>query len=171
MTPPMGPSQKLLIAGGLALAVLGMVYGLWYALVDEHPTLERIGVSLATGFAEAAKGNLESGYTSLEDFRDTKFEYAREVHTHGHLAILSTLLIVLGLVFGSLPFGEGLRTSVAAVLVAAAVLLPLGAMIETIAAGPLSMAFAAVGSVGLIGGLAVVALGFLWPATGDRGSS
>lgn len=156
-------SQKLLLAGGLLLAVLGMSYGLWYAVFDEHQTLERIGVSLATGFAEAAAGKLPEGYAALEDYGATRFAYIREVHAHGHWILLGTALMVLGLVFDKLAFREGVRFSLALVLVVAAGILPLGALLETALRGALPSALALAGSIALIGCLAMVALGFILP--------
>ncbi len=40
----MSSSRRLLIVGGIALAVWGMGYGLWYAVFAEHQALDSIGV-------------------------------------------------------------------------------------------------------------------------------
>ena len=48
----MSQSRKLLVIAGLLLAVIGMIYGLWYAVFDEHQTLESMGSALADGFVQ-----------------------------------------------------------------------------------------------------------------------
>jgi len=50
----MSGSRQLLIIGGIALAIWGMSYGLWYAVFAEHQALDNIGSSLTGSFAAAA---------------------------------------------------------------------------------------------------------------------
>ena len=154
-------SQKILLSGGLALAILGMAYGLWYAVADEHPTLERMGVSLASAFAEVAKGEMDPAREFLKTYGDTRFEYIREVHTHGHLVALSTLLLVLGLFFNQLAFAERIRLYLASLLVFGTAALPLGSLLEIFLTGPVPKAMALLGAVSIIGGLGAVAAGLL----------
>jgi hypothetical protein len=52
-------ARKVLLFGGIALAILGMTYGLWYAVFAEHQTLDGIGRSLASGFQAAAARTLD----------------------------------------------------------------------------------------------------------------
>jgi hypothetical protein len=154
-------SQKILLSGGLALAILGMAYGFWYAVADEHPTLERMGVSLASAFAEVAKGEMDPAREFLKTYGETRFEYIREVHTHGHLVALSTLLLVLGLFFNQLAFTERIRLYLASLLVFGTAALPLGSLLEIMLSGPVPKAVALLGAVSLIGGLGAVAAGLL----------
>ena len=154
-------SQKILLSGGLALAILGMAYGFWYAVADEHPTLERMGISLASAFAEVAKGEMDPAREFLETYGETRFEYIREVHTHGHLVALSTLLLVLGLFFNQLAFTERIRLYLASLLVFGTAALPLGSLLEIMLSGPVPKAVALLGAVSLIGGLGAVAAGLL----------
>ena len=154
-------SQKILLSGGLALAILGMAYGFWYAVADEHPTLERMGVSLASAFAEVAKGEMDPAREFLKTYGETRFEYIREVHTHGHLVALSTLLLVLGLFFNQLAFTERIRFYLASLLVFGTAALPLGSLLEIMLSGPVPKAVALLGAVSLIGGLGAVAAGLL----------
>jgi hypothetical protein len=154
-------SQKILLSGGLALAILGMAYGFWYAVADEHPTLERMGVSLAGAFAEVAKGEMDPAREFLKTYGETRFEYIREVHTHGHLVALSTLLLVLGLFFNQLAFTERIRLYLASLLVFGTAALPLGSLLEIMLSGPVPKAMALLGTVSLIGGLVAVAAGLL----------
>jgi hypothetical protein len=162
-------SQKILLSGGLALAILGMAYGFWYAVADEHPTLERMGVSLAGAFAEVAKGEMDPAREFLKTYGETRFEYIREVHTHGHLVALSTLLLVLGLFFNQLAFTERIRLYLASLLVFGTAALPLGSLLEIMLSGPVPKAVALLGAVSLIGGLGAVAAGLLLSTERSRG--
>jgi hypothetical protein len=157
-------SQKILLSAGLALTILGMAYGFWYALVDEHPTLERMGVSLASSFAEVATGEMDKARESLNTYGETRFEYIREVHIHGHLVALSTLLLVLGLFFNQLAFPERIRLYLGSVLIFGTVALPLGSVLEMFIGGLVPKAVAMLGAVAVIGGLSVVTAGFLLTA-------
>jgi hypothetical protein len=53
----MSGARKLLIGGGIVLTMVGMLYGLHYAVFVEHQTLDEMGGSLATAFVNAADGN------------------------------------------------------------------------------------------------------------------
>ena len=157
-------SQKILLSAGLALTILGMAYGFWYALADEHPTLERMGVSLASSFAEVANGEMEQARESLNTYGETRFEYIREVHIHGHLVALSSLLLVLGLFFNQLAFPERIRLYLASLLVFGTVALPLGSVVEMFTSGLLPKAVSLLGAVAVIVGMTAVAAGFLLSA-------
>lgn len=154
-------SQKVLLSAGLALIILGMVYGFWYALVDEHPTLQRMGASLASAFAEVATGEMGPARESLQAYGEARFEYLRAVHSHGHLAALSTLLLVLGLFFNHLAWSERIRLYLASILVFGSVALPLGSFLEMFFAGPVPAVLSALGALCVIGGLATAAAGLL----------
>ncbi len=155
-----GP-RKLLIGGGLALLIWGMSFGLWFAVFDEHQTLERMGVSLATSFAKAAERNMPEAHAALDDYAATRFEYVREVDVHSHWSGLAMLLIVLGVVFDRVGYDERKRKGLAALLLAGAVLFPAGVILQTLDRGPGPQALAVAGSGMLIVALGAVAAGFL----------
>ncbi len=155
-----GP-RKLLISGGLALLIWGMSYGLWFAVFDEHQTLERMGGSLATGFAKAAERKLPEAHAALDTYAATRFEYVREVDVHSHWSGLAMLLIVLGVVLDRVGYDERKRQVLAAMLLAGAVIFPLGVILQTFDRGPAPQAIAVAGSGMLIAALAAVAAGLL----------
>ena len=156
----MSGSRKLLLAGGLALVLWSMSYGLWYALFDEHQTLEKMGGSLATGFARAAERKLPEANASIDEYAATRFEYVREVDVHSHWGGLATLLLLLGLVFDRVGYAERHRKVLALLLVSGSVLFPLGVILQTFDRGIGPQALAAVGSAMVIIALGAVALGF-----------
>ena len=156
----MSASRKLLLAGGLVLVLWAMSYGLWYALFVEHQTLERMGGSLATGFAQAAERKMEDARASLATYSDTEFDYVRQVDVHSHWGGLALLLMLLGAAFDRVGFSERTRTMLAALLVAGSFLFPLGVLLQTVDHGAGPKAVAAAGATLVILGLAAAALGF-----------
>jgi hypothetical protein len=149
----MSGSRRLLIIGGIALAVWGMGYGLWYAVFAEHQALDNIGSSLAGSFAAAADRNPAGMETSLEQYREAKYVYDRQVDVHGHWIGLAMLLIVLGIGFDRVKFSERLKFFLALGLLLGSVIFPLGVLLQTISHGPLPRAIAIAGSAFVIAAL------------------
>ena len=85
-----------------------------YALFDEHQTLDRIGSSLARSFASAAEKNMAASAQSLDSYALAQFEYVREVDVHSHWIGLAMLLILMGLVYDRVNFGDRAKLILAA---------------------------------------------------------
>jgi hypothetical protein len=149
----MSSSRRLLIVGGIALAVWGMGYGLWYAVFAEHQALDSIGASLAGSFAAAADRNPAGRETSLEQYREAKYVYDRQVDVHGHWIGLAMLLIVLGIGFDRVNFSKRLKFFLALGLLLGSVIFPLGVLLQTISHGALPRAVAIAGSALVIAAL------------------
>jgi hypothetical protein len=154
-------SRKLLILGGTALAVLGMLYGLHYAVFVEHQTLDRMGGSLAGAFAHAAERRWDDSQSALTAYRETKYDYVRQVDLHSHWIGLAMLLIVLGVVFDEVALGERARFAIALALLAGSIVFPLGVILQTVRMAPLGSAMAIAGSALVIAALAATAAGFM----------
>ena len=157
----MSRSRKLLILGGTALAVLGMLYGLHYAVFVEHQTLDRMGGSLAGAFAHAAERRWDDSQSALTAYRETKYDYVRQVDLHSHWIGLAMLLIVLGVVFDEVAFAERARFAIALALLAGSIVFPLGVILQTVRMAPLGSAMAIAGSALVIAALAATAAGFM----------
>ena len=65
----MSGGRRLLIVGGIGLALSGMGYGLWYAVFAEHLALNGIGGSLATAFDAVASRNLGAAETAFRNYK------------------------------------------------------------------------------------------------------
>ncbi len=156
----MSGSRKLLIVAGLVLAIWGMSYGLYYALFAEHQALDRMGASLAAGFAEAAQRKMPEAHAALDAYAQTSFVYVRDVDVHSHWTGLAMILIVLGLAFDRVGFRERWRLYLAAGLVIGVVSFPLGVFLQTWTRGFGSQVLAAIGAALVICSLAAVAWGF-----------
>jgi hypothetical protein len=151
-------ARRVLIIGGIALAVWGMGYGLWYAVFAEHQALDNIGASLATSFAAAADRDPATMEASLERYREAKYIYDRQVDAHGHWIGLAMLLIVLGIGFDRVGISERWKTVLAMAMLLGAVFFPLGVVLQTFSHGALPRAVAIVGSALLVAGLGMTAL-------------
>ncbi len=125
-------ARQILLLGGISLAILGMSYGLWYAVFAEHQALDGIGHSLSSGFQAA------------DD---------RQVDVHGHWIGLAMLLIVLAIGFDHVGLPEKIKLQLAWALFLGSALFPLGVLMQTWSHGPLPRAVAVLGS-----GLVTVAL-------------
>jgi hypothetical protein len=156
----MSISRKILIFGGLALAIWGMGYGIWYAVFIEHQTLDGLGTALANGFIRAAENRVAESQAALSDAASRSFVYVRQVDAHGHWIGLGLLLFILGIAFDRIGFGERMRTYLAAALLAGSVIFPLGVLLETWNRGTGPQAVAVIGSGLVILGLSGAALGF-----------
>ncbi len=131
----MSAGRKVLVVGGLALAALGMLYGLHYAIFVEHQTLDRMGGSLVQAFVSAAERNTDGAHRNVDAYASTKYDYVRQVDFHSHWTGLAMLLIVLGVVFDHVAFAPRVRTVIAVALVAGAFVLPLGVILQTVRHG------------------------------------
>lgn len=150
----MSRDRKILIFGGIALALLGMTYGLYYAVFVEHQTLDQIGGSLAGAFVSAAEQNRPQAASSIAGYAEAKYRYVRQVDVHSHWGGLAMLMIVLGVVFDELKFGERTRALLAWSMLIGSTIFPLGVMLQTINLQFFGSALAIVGS-----GLVILAMG------------
>ncbi len=152
-------AQRLLISGGLILAAIGMIYGLYYALFVEHQTLDQMGGSLANAFMAAADRRIPQSDSALADYTKSKYVYVRQVDVHSHWIGLAMLLIALGASWGHVRFSSRTRLWVAIMLLAGSFAFPLGVLLQTTFHGPLPSAVAIAGSALVIVALALSILG------------
>jgi hypothetical protein len=150
---------RLLIVSGLALALWGMSFGLYYALFVEHQTLDRIGGALAMTFAHAADDRVEESRASLDAYASAQYDYVRAVDVHSHWIGLAMLLIVFGAVLDRVAFSERRKYVLAVALVTGSAIFPAGVFLQTMMSGPAPRAVAAVGAALVTIALIVVAFG------------
>ena len=162
----MSSARRLLIIGGIGLALLGMIYGVWYAVFAEHQELDGMGKSLATSFSATAKRDSLAAGEALKEYKELKYAYDRHVDVHGHWIGLGMILIVLGLAIDR-AFDERVQMLLAAGLMAGSLLFPLGVLMQTLNNGPGPRALAVAGSALVIVSLAGMTLGFARARTGD----
>ncbi len=161
----MDRSQKVLIIAGLLIAVAGMLYGLWYAIFDEHQTLEQLGGALANSFVEASNRDLAGAVNELERYRLIGTEYSREVHAHSHWITLSMILIVLGLAYERVNYGASVKLGLAVVLSIGSFMFPLGVLLQNFPLGMLGKLLAQAGSLAVILSFLLITIGLFKPRT------
>ena len=162
----MSTAQRILIGGGLALAALGMLYGLHYAVFVEHQTLDAMGGSFAQGFANAAKRKMPAAHQAMDGYASAKYAYVRQVDVHSHWVGLAMVMILLGVAFDWVALTDRVRTLVAASLATGSFVFPLGVILQTMTQGStFSKALAILGSALVTIALAAVVLGFSRNAT------
>jgi hypothetical protein len=155
----MNGARRLLIMGGIALALWGMGYGLWYAVFAEHQALNGIGSSLAAAFDASARRDPGAAEAAFNNYKEAKYVYDRQVDVHGHWIGLAMLLIVVGIAFDRIRFAERTKLVLASALASGAVIFPLGVLLQTFDRGWLPQGIAIFGSALLILALAGIALG------------
>ena len=154
-------SKKVLVIGGLALAILGMTYGLWYAVFAEHQALDGIGRSLAASFQAAAAKDSAGADNALLRYREAKYTYDRQVDVHGHWLGLAMLLIVLAIAYDHVNVSQKLKLFLAWTLLIGSAFFPLGVLLQTWSHGPLPRIIAILASGMIITALGAMVLGFL----------
>jgi hypothetical protein len=157
----MSGAKRLLLIGGVGLALLGMTYGLWYAVFAEHQALDGMGGSLAAAFGAAAERNPATAARSLENYRQAKYDYDRQVDVHGHWIGLAMLLIVLAIGFDRVAFPEKQKLLLVWSLLLGSGLFPLGVLLQTASHGVAPKALAAIGAALVIAALAVITFGIV----------
>jgi len=163
----MSQARKFLVLGGIFLAALGMVYGLHYAVFVEHQTLDRMGGSLASAFTHAAERRWDDSQLALIAYRETKYDYVRQVDVHSHWIGLAMLMIILGVVFDEVAFGERARSAIVVAMLIGSIVFPLGVILQTARMAQLGSALAIAGSALIIVALAATAVGFIKRDRGD----
>ncbi|HZD95991.1 MAG TPA: hypothetical protein VE133_17145 [Candidatus Sulfotelmatobacter sp.] len=152
-------SRQLLLFGGIALAILGMSYGLWYAVFAEHQALDEIGHSLSSGFQAAAQRNSAAADQALLEYRQAKYVYDRQVDVHGHWIGLAMLLIILAIGFDHVGFSEAWKLRLAWSLFLGSVIFPLGVLMQTWSHGSIPKMVTILGSVLVIMSLGGIVVG------------
>lgn len=159
----MSGSRRLLILGGIALALWGMGYGLWYAVSAEHQALNGIGSSLSTAFDASANRNPEAAEAAFSTYKEAKYTYDRQVDVHGHWIGLAMLAIVVGIAFDRVRFSERFKLLLASALISGALIFPLGVLLQTFDHGALPRGIAILGSALVIAALTGITLGLAAP--------
>lgn len=158
----MNAARKLLLLGGMSLAAFGMLYGLHYALMVEHQTLDRMGGSLSAAFMSAAQGQTRDAHAAVLRYASTKYDYVRQVDVHSHWIGLAMIMIVLGVAFDRTGFSDRMALLIAGAMIVGSVIFPLGVLLQSSYHGAeFASALAIAGSALVIGSMAVTAVGFL----------
>jgi hypothetical protein len=159
-------ARRILVVGGIALALWGMAYGLWYAVFAEHQALDGMGASLSSAFVHSAQRHPESARAALSRYRETKYVYDRQVDVHSHWIGLAMILIVLGIALDRVTFPHSVKLTLSLVAFLGAVFFPLGVLLQTIDHSRTPRVIAVISSALLI--IALVGFAFSFARTRSR---
>lgn len=154
-------ARRILLIGGVGVALLGMTYGLWYAVFAEHQALDGIGASLTAGFTSAAQHHQAKATAALQRYRQAKYNYDRQVDAHSHWLGLAMVLIVLGIGIDYVHLSREQKLFLACSLLIGSFLFPLGVLLQTVSAGLGPKVLAVLGSALVILSLAAAITGVL----------
>ena len=152
----MTSANKTYIVGGLLLVLIGLIFGVYYAIFDEHQTLVAMGMAFAQSFFEAAAGNETGVSESIEVFRANSFEYVREVSFHAHIIELGTLALIIPLFAHRIGWSDGRKLLIARLFIIGSLVFTVAVLAQTVALGPLTQGLAVMGS-----GLVIACVGIL----------
>lgn len=155
----MTASIRTYILGGMGLVLIGLIFGLWYAIFAEHQTLDAMGRAFAGSFTEAARRNREGVEDRLAALGAASYRYLREVSTHAHIIELGTLALIVPLFSHRIRWSEGKKLLLARFFIAGSFLFCLGVYLQTLLPGRPSQALAAAGSGLVIACVSALALG------------
>jgi hypothetical protein len=153
-------SERILVLGGMALALWGMSYGLWYAVFAEHQALNGIGRTLSSAFVSASERHTSEARAALDQYREAKYVYDRQVDVHGHWIGLAMILIVVGLGLDRVSLPNRVKLVLSLLALLGAVFFPMGVLLQTVDHGSTPRLIAVLGSALLIFALVGFASGF-----------
>jgi hypothetical protein len=154
-------SRQILLSGGIALAFLGMSFGLWYAVFAEHQALDGIGRSLTESFSAAANRDMPQAQQAMEQYREAKYRYDRNVDAHGHWIGLAMVLILLAVGFDYVSFTEKQKRVLAWALLLGSSLFPAAVFLESFTHGMWPKILAALASGLVIAAFTLTLAGLL----------
>ena len=157
----MSSAKRILIFGGLALALLTMTFGLWYAVFAEHQALDGMGGSLTKALSAAATRNDGQIRKNMDEYREARYRYDRNVDAHSHWIGLAMLLIVLGIGFDYVSLSATLKRMLAWMLLAGSLSFPFGVLLQTATHTAVPKALAVMGSALVIAALSGTVVGIL----------
>jgi hypothetical protein len=121
---PPGGARRILILGGVALILAGMIFGDIFAIFILHPNAARIGEHLLAATEAVAAGNdaaVLDHFTRISGFLENR---GTKVDTHVHIIVFGYLALLLAIVQPYVAFRERVRLRLAQLFVFGATLLP-----------------------------------------------
>ncbi len=140
----MNREQKWLVAGGLLLITVGLVFGVVYGWQVKHGTLLALKESYGSALRAAASGDAAQMRLGAQAGQEVNYRLTRAVDVHTHIIKMGTLVLLAGLLW---PFLGGARKRSAALgLMGGAIVFPLGVFLEICTHSIAAKAVAAIGA-------------------------
>jgi hypothetical protein len=151
-------ARRLLVLGGIALILCGMILGDVFAAFILHPNAGRIGTSLMAATRAVATGDPEAAGAAFQAIGGYLENRGTKVDAHSHMIGFGYIALVLALLQPFIAFPEAVKRFLANLFILGAVLLPLGVFLIHYV-GLVASPFAAIGWASIFadfGGLLVL---------------
>ncbi|MEE9263278.1 MAG: hypothetical protein V3V11_02375, partial [Vicinamibacteria bacterium] len=125
LNEPLSPA-RILIFGGILIAIVGMLFGEYYAIFHLHQSGMTIEAEMLNSVKAVAAGDSEPIGGSMERIGKMLENMGTKKDTHAHWIQLAYLCLILGLVQPYIALGETWKRRWAIVLVASSFILPVG---------------------------------------------
>ncbi len=119
-------SRRLLVLGGIALILVGMIFGDIFAVFILHQNAARVGTSLAAAVHAALAGNVPAVLASFQSVGGFLENRGTKVDTHVHMIAFGYLALMLAILQPWVAFSESAKKAIAWVFLVGAGLLPVG---------------------------------------------
>lgn len=153
--------QRIVLSGGMALTLLGLLFGLVYGLQVGHETLLVLKEPYREAFVAAARSQPERAAAALQQGQTGSYQSVRAVDVHTHWIKMATLVILIGIILPLVGWKEKQKRGLALLLLAGAFFFPLGVFLEIFSRALLPQALAAGGAVVSIAAVLLIFAGLL----------
>jgi hypothetical protein len=119
-------ARRLLVLGGIAMVLAGMIFGDIFAVFILHQNASRVGSSLASAANAALAGDANGVNASFADVGQFLENRGTKVDTHVHLIGFGFLGLMLAIVQPWVALSETAQRKLAWVFIAGGVVLPIG---------------------------------------------
>jgi hypothetical protein len=119
-------ARRLLLLGGIALIVAGMIFGDFFAVFVLHQNASRVGASLAAASQAALQGDafaITTHFTNIGSFLENR---GTKVDAHVHAIEFGYLALLLAILTPWIALSEKTKRALAWLFLAGSVLLPVG---------------------------------------------
>ena len=125
LSEPLSPA-RILIFGGILIAIVGMLFGEYFAIFHLHQSGMTIEAEMLNSVKAVAAGDSEPIGGSMERIGKMLENMGTKKDTHAHWIQLAYLCLILGLVQPYIAIGPTWKRRWAIVLVASSFILPIG---------------------------------------------
>ncbi len=121
-------ARRLLVLGGIALVVVGMIFGDIFAVFVLHQNAARVGAGLAAAAHAALSGDSASAAVNFTDIGSFLENRGTKVDAHVHMIEFGYLALLLAVMMPWVAFAEKRKRNVAWVFLVGAISLPVGVL-------------------------------------------
>src|SRR5277367_96785 len=119
-------ARRILVVGGIALVLIGMILGDIFAAFILHPNAAGIGASLSAGVQAIALQDAQAAGSALQNIGYLLENRGTKVDAHVHMIVFGYLALLLALLQPFVAIPEKRKKFLAKMFLGGAFLLPLG---------------------------------------------